>query len=123
MNTLDYVTVVIPVTFSDKHVDHQDPEYVPVGDLDKENWEACQYPVSPLFHLKIRVPFALCCAESSSIRITLLTFAADDADMYHGAPACIQIVGQRFQEEKVLAMAQRIVDALREYKLKQKLAP
>jgi len=53
------------------------------------------------------------------ISIASLTRTVDDADMYHGAPACVQIVGQRLQEEKLLVIAQRVVDAIEEYKYKQ----
>ncbi len=35
-----------------------------------------------------------------------------NADKMHGLPVAVQIVGQRLQEEKVLAVMQRIEDAL-----------
>lgn len=35
-----------------------------------------------------------------------------DADQMHGLPVGVQVVGQRLQEEKVLAIMQRIEDAL-----------
>ncbi|KAI9680954.1 MAG: hypothetical protein M1829_001034 [Trizodia sp. TS-e1964] len=37
-----------------------------------------------------------------------------DADEMHGLPVGVQVVGQRLQEEKVLAVMQRIEDALRD---------
>ncbi|SPN97375.1 uncharacterized protein DNG_00889 [Cephalotrichum gorgonifer] len=82
-NTLDYVTIVIPVTFADKTLDQLDPDYKPVRPVDKKNWEAY------------------------------------DPEAYHGAPAGIQIVGRRLEEEKLLAIAQRVVDALAEFREKQ----
>lgn len=35
-----------------------------------------------------------------------------DADKMHGLPVGVQVVGQRLEEEKVLAIMQRIEDAL-----------
>ena len=37
---------------------------------------------------------------------------SDDAETYDGAPASIQILGRRFDEEKLLSIAQLVVDAL-----------
>ena len=36
----------------------------------------------------------------------------DDPDKYDNAPAAIQILGRRFDEEKLLSIAQLVVDAL-----------
>ncbi|KAI9660056.1 MAG: hypothetical protein M1821_001408 [Bathelium mastoideum] len=41
---------------------------------------------------------------------------AYDAEMYDGAPASIQVMCRRHEEEKVLAIAQVVVDALEEYR-------
>ena len=35
-----------------------------------------------------------------------------DANKMHGLPVAVQVVGQRLQEEKVLAIMQRVEDAL-----------
>jgi amidase len=32
----------------------------------------------------------------------------DDAEIYHGAPAAVQIIGRRLTEEKVMAIAEEI---------------
>ncbi|KAK7943544.1 uncharacterized protein PG986_012657 [Apiospora aurea] len=37
----------------------------------------------------------------------------DDADVYHGAPVGVQIVGRRFEEEKVLALGEALSSALK----------
>jgi amidase len=42
-----------------------------------------------------------------------LTSISDDADTYHGAPVGVQIVGRKFEEEKVLGIAEAIDAALR----------
>lgn len=39
-----------------------------------------------------------------------------DADAMHGLPVGVQIVGRRLEEEKVLAVMQRVEDALGEDK-------
>ncbi|KAK3682999.1 amidase signature domain-containing protein [Podospora appendiculata] len=45
-----------------------------------------------------------------------LNMDAYDARAYHGAPTAIQLVGMRLSEEKLLSMAQVVVDALDRYK-------
>lgn len=44
-----------------------------------------------------------------------------DADKMHGLPVAIQVVGQRLQEEKVLAIMQRVEDALQKHGEKYEL--
>ena len=44
-----------------------------------------------------------------------------DADKMHGLPVAIQVVGQRLQEEKVLAIMERIEHALDKHGGKYKL--
>ncbi|OTA89503.1 hypothetical protein M434DRAFT_398549 [Hypoxylon sp. CO27-5] len=39
-----------------------------------------------------------------------------DPDIYHGAPASIHIMGKRLDEERLLAVAQRVAEALEKYK-------
>jgi Asp-tRNA(Asn)/Glu-tRNA(Gln) amidotransferase A subunit family amidase len=41
-----------------------------------------------------------------------------DADAMHGLPVGIQVVGRRLEEEKVLAIMQRVEDALGDDKFK-----
>lgn len=41
----------------------------------------------------------------------------DDPEVYHGAPAAVQILGGRLEEEKLLAIGQVVVDALKSSKL------
>ena len=45
----------------------------------------------------------------------LLTSFPDDADKYDGAPAAVQIFGRRFDEEKLLSIAQLVVDAMHQH--------
>jgi amidase len=43
-----------------------------------------------------------------------LTYEDYDADIYHGAPAGLQMVGRRFQEEKMLTLAEYIGEKVKE---------
>lgn len=42
----------------------------------------------------------------------MLTRHEDDPEVYHGAPVGLQIVGRKFEEEKVLAVAKIVCAAL-----------
>lgn len=51
--------------------------------------------------------------HNPAIKLFLLTQrAADDAELYHGAPVGLQLVGRRLQEEKVLALTELVADGL-----------
>jgi amidase len=39
----------------------------------------------------------------------------DDKGLFDGAPVGVQVMGQRFQEEKVLAMMSAVNDSLQQY--------
>lgn len=78
-NVIDYTTLVVPVTRADQSIDIPDLNYVPVGEVDKKNWEAY------------------------------------DAEIYHGAPAAVQVLGGRLEEEKLLAIGQTVIEALKSY--------
>ncbi|KAI2462769.1 amidase [Annulohypoxylon bovei var. microspora] len=80
VNVLDYTSVVIPVTFSNKDLDLADLSSEPLTDQDE-------------FNMRLY-----------------------DAETYHGAPAGIQIVGRRLDEERLLGVAQRVGEALERYK-------
>lgn len=43
----------------------------------------------------------------------MLTVLLDDPEIYDGAHVSVQLVGRRFQEEKVLALAGIVAEALR----------
>jgi amidase len=40
---------------------------------------------------------------------------ADDPEAHDGAPAAVQIFGRRWDEERLLSMAQLVTDALEKY--------
>ena len=92
---------MIPVTKADKSVDTLDNTYQPMNDLDRKNWEACECR-------------SLC--GSSVFRPTSGAnqnrCSADDPEIYDGGPVGLQIMGRKFEEEKVLAIAKVIYAAL-----------
>ena len=45
-----------------------------------------------------------------------LTATTDDAETYDGAPVGLQIVGRKYSEEKTLAIAKILQDALQTFK-------
>lgn len=47
------------------------------------------------------------------MRIDILTLdPIDDANLMHGLPISLQLVAQRFEEEKIIAMTQCVLEAL-----------
>jgi amidase len=108
---LDYSAAVFPVNQADESVDIADPNYKPLNSVDQRNWEACEdiLSYSPLIR---GFPMRLW----TSIALTAEPFVcSDDAQIYHGAPIGLQVVARRYEEEKVLAIASLIEDALNIY--------
>lgn len=85
--------MVIPVTEADRKLDKFNSSYVPTNEQDGLTWEHCLSPLSP-------------CLQSSAYN------GIDDPEIYHGAPASIQILAGRMEEEKLLAIGQIVADAL-----------
>jgi amidase len=75
-NLLDYTCVSFPVTKANQDLDEADDDYVPLSDLDRDDWNAY------------------------------------DPEAYHGAPVGLQVMGRRLEEEKMLSVAETIVNAL-----------
>lgn len=90
INVLDFTSVVVPVTFADKSVDKRPDGFKPLTEMDGTVNAEC----------KLR-PF-----------LGLLEFwtdvLVDDPEAYHGAPAAVQIVGRRFTEERIIAIAEEV---------------
>lgn len=42
------------------------------------------------------------------VALTYPICSTDDPDLYHGLPVNVQVIGRRFQEEKVLAITEYI---------------
>jgi amidase len=94
VNMLDYTAAVLPVTLADKNIDAFDKNYKPISGQDEKVYLGCKYPFS-----------TPCCKN-------MLTVAVDDAELYDGAHVAVQVVGRRFQEEKILALTEILGDAL-----------
>lgn len=48
----------------------------------------------------------------------LLYDTLDDPEIYHGAPVGVQLVARKFEEEKILAIANIVSSALQTYRKK-----
>lgn len=96
---------MIPVTKADSQIDLFDHDYKPLNEKDKKNWQACKYLGVPIHG-----------QQCLSARLTHRLPVSDDPVKYDGAPAAVQILGRRLEEEKLLSVAQRVVEALRKYR-------
>ena len=94
VNLLDYTSCVIPVTTADQNTDVMDKEFEPLSDEDRAVADLCPYN-----------------SKTSRVENRLIMFL-DDAAIYDGAHVAVQLIGRRLQEEKVLAMAEHIGDAI-----------
>ncbi|OIW32388.1 amidase [Coniochaeta ligniaria NRRL 30616] len=97
-NVVDNTTVVITFTQANQLIDKFDSSHVPVGDK----------PVRPSLLFTVLHP------------VYLLLTLEDDPAVYDGAPASVQVLGGRLQEEKLLAIGQVITDALQKHRYSTK---
>ena len=95
-NLLDYPAVVFPVQIVNKEIDLVEKDYKPMNAIDRENWELCEFGA-----LHVRDG-----AEA-------LTTIIDDPEIFDGLPVSLQLVGRRFEDEKVLAILDFIEDAVK----------
>lgn len=102
VNVLDYSAAILPVTNADKSVDKIDEGYVPISELDEKVHRSCKSSLLWSYHHYL----------SNSPALLTITLMVDDPEIYDGAHVAVQVVGRRFQEEKVLALAGIINDAL-----------
>jgi amidase len=91
---LDYSASILPVTTVDKSIDGVDVDYKPLNETDEKVWKSCEFISS--------VGFVDGVADKLQ----------DDPEIYDGAHVSVQIVGRRFQEEKVLALTEILGDTL-----------
>lgn len=87
---------MFPVTKVDKDIDVRDTNYQPISDQDKERWEQCQ-SIS---------------RRGRSDLEWLTIISVDDPELEHGTPVGMQLVGRRFQEEKIICLVELISEAL-----------
>lgn len=98
VNTLDYTSVVVPITNVDKNVDKKPTDFKAVSEVDETTMANCK----SCFHTL---------TTAYSIRL-LMGEIADDPEIYDGAHVSIQLVGRRLQEEKMLALAKYVGEAV-----------
>ena len=91
-NNLDYSSCVVPVTNVDKQIDLIDEKFKPLDDLDRD--------------------VAATCKSSPFLREYSSNIIEDDPEIYDGAHVAVQLVGRRLQEEKVLALAEHVGEAI-----------
>jgi amidase len=96
VNVLDYCSVVIPVTTADKELD-------------------VRTAITNQSQIETGIHGQLVSDTASDCRHVLIDLT-DDAEIFHGTPVGVQIVGRKLEEEKILAVAQRVVDALHRHK-------
>ena len=90
-NLLDYPALVFPVTTMDPDLDPQDQDYVPRNEQDKFNQSLCKSCLYPERWTEI-----------SGDRF--LTRKDNDPSMYKGLPVSLQLVGRRYDDEKVSSL-------------------
>ena len=78
---------------ADKNIDLVDKDYKPISAIDEKTYQCCK-----LF--------------SVVNTMTMTNWYKDDPEIYDGAHVGLQVVGRRFQEEKVLALTEILGDAL-----------
>jgi amidase len=104
VNLLDYSSAIVPVTTADKNLDVKDASFRAANPIDQQTMDTCKF--SYRFERKRA-------ARLLSRGCLLTLWALDDADVYDGAPVCVQIMGRRLQEEKVLAIAEHVAEEVR----------
>ncbi|TVY82383.1 putative amidase [Lachnellula suecica] len=85
-NLLDYPAITFKVSKSDRARDAPVEQFKPMTDIDEEHWKLC----------KILRPTIYRSCYSNGI--------LDNANRSHGLPISLQLVGRRFEDEKVLAV-------------------
>ena len=85
-NLLDYPALVFPVSRVDPKIDVADKDYKPANDKDEYNYKLCTCTMTS------------CPIEPRSM---LTDYFLDDPEKYAGAPISLQLVGRRYEDEKV----------------------
>ena len=82
-NLLDYPALVFPVTTVDPALDVRDDEYSPTNDQDQFNHDLCKSSIS------------------SRAFVQPLISEDNGPEKYLGLPVSLQLVGRRYEDEKV----------------------
>ncbi|KAI9650619.1 hypothetical protein NHQ30_000637 [Ciborinia camelliae] len=100
VNLLDYSAAILPVTTVDKNIDLFDHGYIPLNAEDERVWKCCK--LNDLLSIDQGLDIGKKEANGKS----------DDPEIYDGAHVSVQIVGRRFQEEKVIAITGMLGEAI-----------
>lgn len=96
-NLLEWTCATVPVTHVDPKLDLKvDGVFSPMSDFDQRNWDKCKFSHEMLSFWDV---------------LTVL-FYLDSPEFYKDGPVCLQVLGQRFTEEKVLGLLRTIDKAL-----------
>ncbi|VBB77197.1 Putative Acetamidase [Podospora comata] len=99
LNVLNFCIAVIPITVADKNLDTLDPNFQPLTDRDRRNMASCKY-------------------NNHQTNGQYADSQTDDPELFDGTQAAIQMFGRRLGEERVLSVAQIVVDAVEAWKRK-----
>lgn len=95
-NLLDYPAVVFPVAKSDKNVDRPD-KYKPMSGADLDHWALCKNFGSP---------------NGDALADLKLQYKTDSPEKFEKLPIALQLVGRRFEDEKVLGILDYITRSI-----------
>lgn len=101
----DHTAAVLPVLTTDKNIDVRGPVPTREGSharLNKAVYNDCEFC------------FQLCYSQSMDVECADKYVWVDDPEIYHGQPVNVQIIGRRFQEEKVLAITEYVDGLIKE---------
>jgi len=89
-NLLDYPAVSFPVDKVDKAKDGINEAFNPLTELDEEN-------------------FKLCKSQCKTLDVAT-DYSPDDPELFDKMPISLQLVGRRFEDEKVLAILEYVTE-------------
>ncbi|KAF7555472.1 hypothetical protein G7Z17_g2158 [Cylindrodendrum hubeiense] len=92
-NVLDWTCATIPVGFVNPRLDRKPTQFTPLSDYDLRNFETCENSYALSGHINAND-------------------GLDSPERYQDAPVCLQLMGLRHSEEKVLGLLRTIDRAL-----------
>ena len=117
VNVLDYSACTIPVLEVDKAIDVVDQDFQPFTKSDQAVHDDCKYlnfhsakQRDIQFHDLTTVTGGF--ESRTRTNMSHVAFMIDDPEIYHGASVGVQVIGRRLQEERVLALAELIGEAI-----------
>lgn len=108
----DQSAAVLPVITTDKDIDVVRPLEIPAEGI-KEEYVTANKKVHQ--DCESAHPKFICVSGlyADELALTCSVLSTDDPALYHGLPVNVQVIGRRFQEEKVLAITEYIDSLLK----------